>query len=573
MRLRTSRACRLGPLRSGPVDDIFTGHERLIGFTRTDSGWRGISPYERHLDELVVKDTEDFYRALFEHSADAILVIENERFVDCNPAAVKTLRFPDKKSLLERFSGGTRDGTLRAHPGEFSPPTQPDGRNSFEKADEILAVAFERGSQTFEWDHVRADGEVFAVEVQLTPIDSGDRHVLLVQWREIGERKRMEAELHRRQRLEAVGRLAGGIAHDFNNLLVVILSYADLLDKDLMAARLPEKAGHAKEIVAAANRAAALTRELLSFSRGQPIQPRPTDLVELLENMGVMLKRLIREDIEFTLTLPASQVVARVDPSQIERMIVNLVANARDAMSDGGRLHVHLESSLDRGNDSRNDAQMSPHALITVSDSGKGMTPDQIERAFEPFYTTKRVGAGTGLGLATVRSIADQCGGSASIESTPGQGSAVTVTIPLSAEAPAPKKDPDLTLPDTKGDELVLVVEDEATILRLVKKALVRDGYQVLTAGDGSEALEVANREEARIDLVISDIVMPRLSGPNLVEELRKSRPELSVIFMSGYADEDSLNGGVLEPSVEVLEKPFSTNVLLALVRRVLDRR
>jgi signal transduction histidine kinase/CheY-like chemotaxis protein len=533
----------------------------------------GVSQYESRPAGLAVKDTEDFYRALFEHSADAILVIEDERFVDCNPAAVRMLRFPDKQSLLERYSGGTREGTFRAHPGEFSPPTQPDGRDSFEKADEIMGIAFERGSQTFEWDHVRADGEVFPVEVQLTPIKSGDRQVLLVHWREIGERKRMEAELQRAQRLEAVGRLAGGIAHDFNNLLVVIVSYAELLGQDLMAAGLSEAAGHAGEIEAAADRAAELTHQLLSFSRGQPIQPRPTDLVALLEDCGTMLRRLIGEDIEFVLELPDAPVVVRVDPSQIERMIVNLVTNARDAMSNGGGLHVHLESSLDRRPDSRNEPPMGPQASITVSDCGEGMTAEQIDHAFEPFYTTKQGGAGTGLGLATVRSIADQCGGRTSIESTPQQGTSVTVTIPLSTEAPARKRDADATVPAVTGDELVLVVEDEAAIRRLIERTLVRHGYQVLTASDGSEALEVANSVNARIDLVISDVIMPHLSGPKLIEQLRKSRPDVSVIFMSGYAHEGSLYGDTLESNAEILEKPFSQAVLLTLLRRVLDRK
>ncbi len=521
-----------------------------------------------------MKDTEDFYRALFEHSSDAFLVIEDERFVDCNPAAVRMLRFPDKQSLLERYSGGAREGTLRAHPGELSPPTQADGRNSFEKADEILRIAFEQGSQTFEWDHIRADGEVFPVEVQLTPIESGDRRVLLVQWREIGERKRMEAELQRAQRLEAVGRLAGGIAHDFNNLLFVILSYAELLNQDLETAGLSKEAGDAGAIEAAAESAAALTHQLLSFSRGQPIQPRPTDLVALLEDSGAMLERLIGEDIEFALELPNTAVVVRVDPPQIERMVVNLVANARDAIPNGGRLQVRLESSLEQRPDSQSSPPKGPHASITVSDSGEGMTPDQLNHAFEPFYTTKQVGAGTGLGLATVRSIADQCGGSASIESAPQRGTAVTVTIPLCTDEPARKKDADPTAPSVEGDELILVVEDDGAIRTLIEKTLRRHGYHVLTASDGANALEVAEKEKekARIDLVISDVVMPHLSGPKFVEQLREFRPDVPVIFMSGYAHEDSLMGETLESNVEILEKPFSPAVLLRLLRGILDR-
>ncbi len=517
-----------------------------------------------------MRHSEDFYRALFDHSPDAILVIEDERFVDANPAAVRMLRFPDKQSLLERYSGGTRDGTLRAHPGEFSPPFQPDGRDSFVKADEMMHIAFERGSHTFEWDHLRADGAIFPVEVQLTPIESGDRRVLQVQWREIAERKRLEAELQRAERLELVGRLAGGIAHDFNNLLVVILSHAELLGESLASAGLAEQASQVGEIEAAADRAAVLTHQLLSFSRGQPTQPRPTDLVQLLEGSGAMLGRLIGEDIEFTLELPCAQVVARVDPSQIERMIVNLVTNARDAMTDGGRLCIRLESRFQQGARSQDGPPEGHYASITVRDSGEGMNPEQVEQAFEPFYSTKQPGAGTGLGLATVRSIADQCGGSASIESTPQQGSSITITIPLSTDTPAEKRDPDPLAPSLEGDELILVVEDEAAIRRLVRSTLRQHGYRVLSASDGVEALELVAKEKAQIHLIISDIVMPHLSGPKFVEKLRESRPNIPVIFMSGYAHEGSLMGDALESNAEILEKPFSPAVLLGLMRRML---
>ena len=252
---------------------------------------------------VAMSDGSDVYKDLFESSPDAILVIEGDRFVDCNPAAVEMLRFPTKQALLERYSGGQEEGTLRAHPGEFSPPTQPDGRNSFEKANEILKTAYEDGSQTFEWEHVRADGELFLVEVVLTPAYRDGRRVLHVVWREIGERKKLEAKLRQAQRLESVGRLAGGIAHDFNNLLLVILSYADLLQEELEAANASDQAQHAAEIRAAADRATSLTRQLLAFSRGQPVQHKPLDLVALLDNLGGLLGRLIGEGIDFQLKL------------------------------------------------------------------------------------------------------------------------------------------------------------------------------------------------------------------------------------------------------------------------------
>jgi CheY-like chemotaxis protein len=315
-----------------------------------------------------------------------------------------------------------------------------------------------------------------------------------------------------------------------------------------------------------------LTRQLLSFSRGQPIRPRPTDLVELLEESGAMLERLIGEDIEYTMHLPAEPVVVRVDPSQIERMVVNLVTNARDAMPDGGRLRVGLEARFELESTLWDGLPEDHYALITVDDSGEGMGPEQIDHAFEPFFTTKRPDAGTGLGLATVRSIADQCGGGAFIESTPGRGTSVKVLLPLCSEEPAEKKSSKSSAPSLEGDELILVVEDEDAIRDLIENILRRQGYRVLTASDGAEALELANNEKATIDLVISDAVMPRLSGPKFVEQLRKTRPDVRVMFISGYAHEGSLMGEALESNAEILEKPFSPTVLLSLLRRLLDR-
>jgi CheY-like chemotaxis protein len=315
-----------------------------------------------------------------------------------------------------------------------------------------------------------------------------------------------------------------------------------------------------------------LTRQLLSFSRGQPIQPRPTDLVQLLKSSGAMLGRLIGEAIDYALGLPAEAVIVHVDPSQIERMVVNLVTNARDAMPDGGQLRVSLDSNYKVESNSKIDLPEGHYARIVVSDSGAGMEEEQIEQAFEPFYTTKQVGMGTGLGLATVRSIADQCGGRTLIESTPGRGTSVIILLPLCSEPPAEKKARKDPAPSLDGDELVLVAEDEGTIRRLIRSTLLQHGYRVLTACDGAEALELALKEEGAIDLVVTDVVMPRLSGPKFIEEFRTSRPDTKVIFISGYAREGSLAGEILESNAEILEKPFSPTGLLSLVRRTLDQ-
>ena len=515
--------------------------------------------------------SNDLYRELFEHSPDAILVIEDERFVDCNPAAAEMLRFPSKEALLERYSGGAEKGTLRAHPAEFSPPQQPDGRDSYEKADELMQLAFEQGSHRFEWEHVRADGECFPVEVMLTPVYRGQRQVLHVVWREIGERKRLERELREAQRLEAVGRLAGGIAHDFNNLLVVILGHAELLKEDLRAANETEQAERAAEIQAAGERAASLTRQLLTFSRGQPVQPRPTDLVALLTGLDGLLGRLIGENIDYTMSLAEAPITVEINPSQVEQLVINLSANARDAMPAGGKLEVVLERYRHAKSSALPDLAAGDHAVIRVSDTGEGMSQKEIDHAFDPFYTTKSPGAGSGLGLATVHAIADQCGGAAFIESAKGEGTSVRVYLPLTSAQPLSLAAPERSSTSLRGSETILVAEDEDAIRDLIEDVLSEQGYRVITAADGAEALDLARQNDGEIDLVITDVVMPNLSGPEMVQHLQSDSPDTKVIFMSGYAKQGSL-AAIEDKKAEILEKPFSPQTILTLARKVLDR-
>jgi hypothetical protein len=513
----------------------------------------------------------DPYREFFEHSPDAILVIEGDRFVDCNPAAAEMLRFPSKEALLERYSGGAEKGTLRAHPGEFSPPQQPDGRDSFEKADEMMQLAFKHGSHRFEWEHVRANGECFPVEVILTPVYRGQRQVLHVVWREIGERKRLEQELREAHRMEAVGRLAGGIAHDFNNLLVVILGHAELLKLDLEAENATGLAMRAAEIQTAGERAASLTRQLLTFSRGQPVQPKPTDLVELLTGLDGLLSRLIGENIDYTMSLAKGPITVEIDPSQVEQLVINLSANARDAMPAGGKLDVVLERTRHTKSSALPGLATGDHAIVRVSDTGEGMSQQEIDHAFDLFYTTKLPGAGTGLGLATVHAIADQCGGAAFIESAKGEGTSVRVYLPLTSAAPLSLAVPEHSAISLRGSETILVSEDANAIRSLIENVLSKQGYQVITAADGAEALDLARQNAGGIDLVITDVVMPRLSGPEMVRRLQADRPDTKVIFMSGYAKQGSL-AAIEGGEAEILEKPFSPQTLLVLIRKVLDR-
>lgn len=518
-----------------------------------------------------VNGTNEIYKALFEHSPYAILIIEEERFVDCNSAAASMLRFPSKQALLDRYSGGEREGTLRAHPAEFSPPKQSDGRDSFEKAEQMMQIAIEQGSNRFEWDHVRADGEVFPVEVVLTAVDGNPNPIIYVMWHEITERRKLEQALRQTQRLESVGRLAGGIAHDFNNLLLVILNNAEILRAQLETSGQSDNLESAKEILGAGERAAALTRQLLTFSRGQPIQPKPTDLVEVVTGLSSLLERLIGEDIQFESHVPSEPVTVLADPSQIEQLVVNLAANGRDAMPDGGCLRIELTRGHHEESSRLPGLVPGDYATIRVTDNGEGMTAEQIERAFDPFYTTKAPGSGSGLGLATVHSIAEQCGGGAWIESVIDEGTSLSVLIPVHDEEPV-RELPKIRQDDSAGgNETILVAEDEEMIGRLIRRILEPRGYHVLFASDGAEALEAAFQHDARIDLVISDVVMPKLSGPELVVQLREMRPEIKVIFMSGYAQEGTLNTHLVGDDAEVIEKPFTTESLLSAIRRLLD--
>lgn len=498
---------------------------------------------------------QDPYRELFERSPDAILIMENFRFIDCNPSAVRMLRFPSRDDLLRLFSGPDIPGGKSAHPADLSPPRQPDGRGSFEKAEEMMRIAFEQGSHTFEWVHTCSDGEPLLVEVQLTAVRRGPQPRLHVVWRDIRERKRLEEELNRARRLETVGRFAGGVAHDFNNLLTVVLGHAD--DLEQMGTTEGAAAEHVAHIRDAAQRAAALTRRLLSFSRGQPAMPEPIDLGRLVDELGPLLRRLVGAHIEIVHERGDGGSTVFADPTQLEQLVVNLAANAQDAMPKGGRLTLRVER--------RDDA-----VALSVSDDGVGMTAEQVERAFDPFFTTKLPGRGTGLGLATVHAIVTQNGGSARIDSAPGRGTRVEILLPAYARPPAPARQAARPRRARATGETILLVEDDDGIRRLFERALGRAGYRVLVAEDGRHALELAGRHDGEIALVVTDMVMPRMSGPEFMRRLAETRPEVPALYMSGYSEETAPFSDK-EGFAGILLKPFTTAVLLAEIQRLLD--
>ncbi|MFO7566189.1 MAG: response regulator [Enhygromyxa sp.] len=482
----------------------------------------------------------ELYRELFERSADAILVIEGETFVDCNDAVVRMLRCR------------SRDEVLSTHPSELSPELQPDGRPSFEKASEMMAIALERGSHRFEWNHLRADGEVFPVEVSLTAV--GDR--LHAVWRELSERKQLEAKLHEAQKLEIVGRLAAGVAHDFNNLLVVVLGNADLLCATLPPSSL--QARLAEEIRDAGERGSHLVKRLLALGRKQSYAPVPVDLDEVLDDLSGLLRRMLGATIALELERGESATI-NTDRGQLEQAILNLATNAREAMPKGGRVTIRT-GTLDLGADGR-------FAFLRVVDTGEGMDEETVARASEPFFTTKPTG--TGLGLASVHASVGQTGGFVRITSSPGQGTTVGLYWPLdqtAALAIAPKVKPEEPALASLAGVRVLLAEDEDGVAALVERTLGESGCTLTRASDGEQALGLI-KDERDFDVILSDVIMPGLGGPAFVTELRRRGIEVPVVFMSGYAD-DAIAAAGLETEAVLLEKPFSPWELRRAIRR-----
>jgi nitrogen-specific signal transduction histidine kinase len=388
--------------------------------------------------------------------------------------------------------------------------------------------------------------------------------------KDIAERRQLEEQLRQSQKMDAIGRLAGGIAHDFNNLLTVIAGRAQMI----LARLRPEEPIHrdATLVRTTADRAAALTQQLLAFSRKQVLQPQVLDLNVVMTAMEPMLSRLIGEDIELAVVPVAGLDRVKADPGQIEQVIVNLVVNSRDAMPQGGRLtiesaNVELDEAYARRHVSVPAGQ---YVMLAVSDTGSGMDEQTRSRVFEPFFTTKETGKGTGLGLATVYGIVKQSGGDVRVYSEIGTGTTFKIYLPRVTEMVSPPE-PSTSATAPRGDETVLLVEDEPEVRDLAREILEGNGYTVLQACDAQEAVLMAERHGGPIHLLLTDVIMPRQSGRALVERLQPLRPEMRVLYMSGYTNEAIVRHGVLDPDTVFIQKPFSPAALGHKVRAALD--
>ncbi len=408
------------------------------------------------------------------------------------------------------------------------------------------------------------------VKVPLISADGTARQVVGVAT-DVTQRKRLEEQLRQSQKMEAIGRLAGGIAHDFNNLLTAIIGYAELLMADGGAA--DSRRGDVAEIKRAAERAAGLTQQLLAFSRKQLLQPKVLDLNALVRETQKLLRRLLGEDIELQTVAATDLDAVEADPGQLGQVIMNLAVNARDAMPRGGQLTIETANVVLDDAAVQQHVTMRPgrYVMLAVSDTGVGMDADTKAHLFEPFFTTKEAGKGTGLGLATVYGIVKQSGGYIWAYSEPGRGATFKIYLPPVAARAEAVRSPVAPSAATHGSETVLVVEDEEAVRRLSCRVLESHGYTVLAAGRGDQALHVASRHTGPIQLLVTDVVMPGMSGRELAKRLSSLRPATKVLYLSGYTDDAIVRHGVLEPGVSFLQKPFTPAALARKVREVLD--
>ncbi len=501
-----------------------------------------------------LKEALEWQRQIFEGSRDAVFLSDEEgRFVAVNRAAADLTGFAREELLAMKIPDLHDEPDLAAF-------------RAFHRrildGERILSSATIR----------RKDGSRVAAEFNNTVIVIGDKRFMHTTARDVTERLNLEEQLRQRQKMDAIGQLAGGVAHDFNNLLTVISGNTDLLLLETGAE--DPKRGALADIRKASERAASLTRQLLAFSRKQVLEPRLVDVHLVIAGIEAMLRRLGGANIELATDYAASSSWVKVDPGQLEDVVVNLALNARDAMPRGGRITIrtwNLDTAVPLDLEETAGQKLRPKLAISVSDTGSGIPPELKGRLFEPFFTTKKFGKGSGLGLATVHGIVKQSGGEIIVESEPGKGSTFTVVLPSSPAArPHSGSSPSLrALP--RGTETVLVAEDEEAVRRIVTTTLGSTGYRIIEARNGAEALEAARRHGEQIHLVVTDVVMPGMGGRELVERLAKDHPGVRVLYMSGYANDAVMPHGIVEPGMALLQKPFSLLALTRKVREVLD--
>jgi PAS domain S-box-containing protein len=504
--------------------------------------------------------SERRYRTLIESAPEAIVVLDvgAARFVEYNQKAVDLFGWPATELATKS-------------PADVSPEFQPDGRRSADVISGHVRQVLEGETPFFEWTHRARDGRDIPCEVRLVRLSDPDRILIRGSTIDISDRRKLEAQLRQAQKMEAMGQLAAGVAHDFNNLLTVIDGYCGILLDKLP----PEDPLHidVTAIADAGNRAGALTQRLLAFSRRAPLAPRVVDINAVVRETEHILRRLIGDNIVLNVTLLPGGGYVSVDPGQLGQTVINLAVNARDALPNGGEVTIRTERAEPGALPIEDETAPSQgYVRLVVSDTGVGMPPDVKARIFEPFFTTKGVGRGTGLGLAVVHGFVKQSRGHAEVESAEGKGTTFSISLPLVEEVPdvAPRATREV---GPRGTETILIVEDEEAVRHLLALGMTNYGFTVMTAGDGAEALRLADNCRAHIDVLVTDVVMPNLSGRDLADRLREQRGDLKVLFMSGYQDDGLLRDGLNEARESFLQKPFALQTFASKVREMLDQK
>jgi PAS domain S-box-containing protein len=480
-------------------------------------------------------------------------------------------------ATLDMFKLTRKEQLIACSPWDLSPDRQPDGRFSEEKAREMLETAMREGSHFFDWTHKRIDGHEFPATVLMTRLERAGKPLIQATVRDITEQKeeekakaRLQAQLLQAQKMESVGRLAGGIAHDFNNMLGVILGHTEMALQQLDPSH--SLCDDLEEIKKAAERSANLAHQLLAFARKQTAVPKVIDLNQTVTSMLVMLERLIGEDVQLVWKPVADLWSVNIDPSQFDQVLTNLCVNARDAIIDVGTI------TIETGNCAIDDAFCANHSgavpgeyvVLAVQDGGCGMNKEILSHLFEPFFTTKEVGKGTGLGLATVYGIVKQNKGFISVESQVGLGTTFSIYLPRHIGKAEQTRKQKAVAFASHGQETILVVEDEAANLKLIRMMLEKQGYRVLEAGTPGEAIRIAQEHDGQIDLLMTDVIMPDMNGRDLAMNLLSLHPHIKRLFMSGYPADVIADHGVLEEGVYFIQKPFSAKDLGEKVRQTL---